>query len=86
MRLPFEFNNSKFEDARIKFVYTSPKHDQNIEMSMNGDEATVEELLDTFHRFLGALGIYTPEDVVLGFIKLSEDQDDEEDSENDDKE
>lgn len=83
MRLPFEFDNSKFEDARIKFIYTSPELNQNIEISVNGDQTTVEELLDTFHRFLGALGIYTPEDVILGFIKIP---DSEEDGEREDNE
>jgi hypothetical protein len=82
MRLPFDFNDSKLDDeARIKFSYTSPELHQNIEISLDGDKTSVEALLDAFHRFLGALGVSTPEDVVLGFIKLDDEEGDGEDGE-----
>jgi hypothetical protein len=83
MRLPFEFNNSKFDDeARIKFSYTSPELHQNIELSLDGDKTSVEALLDAFQRFLGALGVSVPEDVVLGFVRL-DDEDGDEDGDGD---
>ena len=43
---------------------------------MDGNNTTVETLLEGFERFLGALGICTPSNVVLGFIELN-DEDDE---------
>jgi hypothetical protein len=81
MRLPFNFEQSKFEqDARVKFSFTSPELHQNIEISLDGDQTSVEALLDAFQRFLGALGINTPDNVVLGFIEL-EDEDNIDDGE-----
>jgi hypothetical protein len=88
MRKPFDFNTTKFEeDARVKFIYTSPEHHQNIEISIDGDEASVEVLMDAFQRFLGALGVPFPSNVSLEFVeyneKPSEDNEDEdEESEN----
>ena len=82
MRIPFNFDDSGLkEDARIKFIYTSPELKQNIEISMDGDEVSVEALLDAFERFMGALGICIPENAILGFIEVNEDDDD--DGEND---
>jgi hypothetical protein len=70
MRIPFEFNESKFEDsARIKFLYNSPELHQNIEISIDGNEISVETLLETFERFLGALGVHVPENVYVGFLE-----------------
>lgn len=84
MRLPFDLNDSKFsDDSRIKFSYNSPEFHQNIEISLDGDETSVEALLDAFQRFLGALGVCFPENAVLGFIEL-EDFDDEDEEEEDD--
>lgn len=71
MRLPFDFNNSNLnEEARIKLTYTSPELKQNIEISMDGDEISVDALLDAFQRFMGALGICVPENVILGFVDI----------------
>ena len=82
MRLPFDLTDSKFgDDSRIKFSYTSPELHQNIEISLDGDDTSVEALLDAFHRFLGALGVCTPENVVLGFIELDDNEDEESDDE-----
>ena len=85
MRLPFDFNNSGIggDDARIKFVYTSPELNQNIEISMDGDKTSVEALVDAFERFLGALGISIPENVMLGFVEIQKEDDEDDD---DDKE
>jgi hypothetical protein len=79
MRLPFNLSDNKSEeDSRVKFTFTSPDLHQNIEISLDGDDISVEILLDAFHRFLSALGICTPDNVVLGFIDVSnEDQDDD---------
>ena len=75
MRSPFSLTNLGLEEeARIKFSYTSPKLHQNIEVSIDGDETSVEDLLDSFHRFLNALGVSTPENVVLGFVELNEEE------------
>jgi hypothetical protein len=86
MRLPFELNGHKFQDeARVKFSFSSPEFHQNIEISIDGDETSVEVLLDAFERFMSALGISIPENVVLGFVELppddkdSDDEDDEQD-------
>jgi hypothetical protein len=78
------FNLNLKEDARVKFVYTSPELNQNIEISLDGDEATVESLMDAFERFLGALGLGLPEGVYLALIEAEEeeDQEDEENSDN----
>ena len=82
MRLPFELTNSKFEeDARVKFSFTSPELHQNIEVSLDGEETSVEALLDAFQRFLGALGICVPSNVVLGFVELEDDEDDDQEKE-----
>lgn len=83
MRFPFELNDSKLEnDARVKFIYTSPELHQNIEISLDGNDTSVEALLDAFQRFLGALGICTPENVVVGFIEMQDDENsDDEDEE-----
>lgn len=75
MRLPFDFNNSNLnEESRIKLLYNSPELHQNIEISMDGDEISVEALLDAFQRFMGALGICVPENVVLGFVEIENEQ------------
>ena len=90
MRLPFDLNDSKFkDDSRVKFIYTSPEFHQNIEISLDGDDTSVEALLDAFHRFLGALGVRIPENVVLTFVEIededdNDDLDDESDDESDD--
>lgn len=85
MRLPFDLDDSKFQqDARVKFSFSSPELHQNIEISLDGDETSVEVLLDAFERFMGALGISIPENVTLGFVKLppeDEDLDDEDENE-----
>ena len=82
MRLPFDLEHSKFEqDARVKFSFTSPELHQTIEISLDGDQTSVETLLDAFQRFLGALGINTPDNVVLGFIELNDEEDSDEDEE-----
>ena len=84
MRLPFDFNNSNLnEEARIKLTYNSPELKQNIEISIDGDEISIDTLLDSFERFIGALGIHIPENVMLGFVELEEL---DEDGDNDDKE
>lgn len=82
MRIPFDLNESSLENARVKYTFTSPELNQNIEISLDGEDTSVEVLLDAFHRFLNALGINTPENVVLGFIEMR-DQDDDEDDEDD---
>lgn len=80
MRLPFNLDEPKLDNqARVKFIYTSPELHQNIEISIDGNETSVETLLDAFQRFLGALGINTPDDVVLGFVEIERDE--EEDNE-----
>ena len=83
MRLPFNISETKLEeDARVKFIYTSPELHQNIEISLDGDETSVETLLNAFERFLGALGIGLPPNVILGFVEIEdENEDNEEDSE-----
>jgi hypothetical protein len=74
MRLPFNISETKLEeDARVKFIYTSPELHQNIEISLDGDETSVETLLNAFERFLGALGISLPPNVILGFAELEDD-------------
>jgi len=80
MRLPHIFGDTNLEDnARVKFTFTSPELNQNIEISLDGNETTVEALLDAFQRFLGALGISTPDNVILGFMEVSEENTDESD-------
>lgn len=87
MRLPFDLSESKFEqDARVKFSFTSPELHQNIEISIDGEDTSVEALLDAFQRFLGALGICTPKNVILGFVELNDDEDEEEDDQDEKEE
>ena len=75
MRLPFTLGDSKIEDdARIKFSFTSPELHQNIEISLDGDDTSVEALIDAFQRFLGALGVAFPENVVLGFVDVGDEE------------
>lgn len=85
MRLPFDINaNNLEENARVKFIYKTSELNQNIEISLNGDEATVENLLDAFTRFLGALGLPLPENVELGFIEYNEEESEDEEDTNSD--
>ena len=87
MRLPFEIDNSKFEQgARVKFTFNSPELHQNIEISLDGEETSVETLLDAFQRFLGALGISVPSNVGLGFIEFEDEDEDEDEDEGEDEE
>jgi len=82
MRLPFDSSGCKFEeDARVKFLFSSPELHQNIEISLDGESTSVEALLDAFQRFLGALGINIPENTALGFIEIDEDDENEIDGE-----
>lgn len=78
------FNLNLKEDARVKFIYNSPELNQNIEISLDGDEATVEALVDAFERFLGALGLPLPDGVCLAFVEVEEEEenDEEENSDN----
>jgi hypothetical protein len=84
MRIPFDLSSSSFEEeARIKFLFTSPELHQNIEVSIDGNKISVELLLETFERFMGALGVMIPDGVVLGFVRVDEEGnqiDDEEES------
>lgn len=85
MRLPFKFDESNLnEDARIKFTYNSPELHQNIEISLDAEKTSVDSLLDAFERFLGALGISIPEDVILQFVRVQSDEEDEESKEQND--
>jgi hypothetical protein len=84
MRLPFEFSEAKLDDkARVKFLYTSPELHQSVEISLDGEDTTVEALMEAFQRFLGALGISIPKNVELGFIEFSEEDEEEDDTEED---
>lgn len=84
MRLPFNLTETKLEeDARVKFLYTSPEHHQNIEISLDGDETSVETLLNAFERFLGALGICLPPNVILGLVEVEDDEDGDDSREED---
>ena len=86
MRLPFDLKQSKFEeDARVKFSFTSPELHQNIEISLDGENTSIEALFDAFQRFLGALGVVLPENVIVGLVEL-EDEEDEEDDQEEEKE
>jgi len=83
MRPPFIPSDTiKFEDdTRIKFIYTSPEHNQNIEISVDGDETTVGVLMDAFQRFLGALGLQIPPNVSLELVEyVDKEESDDEDS------
>lgn len=79
MRDPLNLNLQ--DEARVKFVYNSPELHQNIEISLDGDETTVEALVDAFERFLGALGLPLPDGVYLAFVEAEEDDDEEEEDE-----
>ena len=83
MRLPFELKESRFEEeARVKFIFTSPELHQNIEISLDGENCSMDALFDAFQRFLGALGIALPEGIVVGLIEEDfEDEDNDEDGE-----
>ena len=91
MRLPFKFDESNLnEDARVKFTYNSPELHQNIEVSLDAENTSVDSLIDAFERFLCALGVSIPENVALQFIKVNSkgdavvfdgDEDEEEDEE-----
>lgn len=79
MRLPFELSNNQIEeDARVKFIYTAPELHQNIEISLDGENTSIDAILDAFQRFLGALGVAIPPNVGIGFIDLEEDSEKEE--------
>ncbi len=84
MRLPFELSETT-EDARVKFIYTSPELHQNIEISLDGENTSVDAILDAFQRFLGALGVSIPQNVAVGFVELEDknDEDDDDDEDND---
>ena len=85
MRIPFNFDKTNFEeDARIKFSYTSPELHQNIEISIDSNELSIDALLETFERFISALGVSIPDDVVVGFIRVNDEEGDEDDDEGDD--
>ena len=86
MRLPFDMNDSQFaSDARIKFSYTAPELNQNIEISIDVDQVSVDALLETYERFLSALGVCIPSNVMLGFVQADEgDEDDDDDDDDDD--
>lgn len=78
MRPLFDLSNTKFEeDARVKFIYTSPEHHQNIEISIDGEETSVEVLMDAFKRFICALGVPMPPNVGLEFVEYGEGDDEE---------
>ena len=80
MRLPFNLDDAKINDgARVKFLFNSPEHHQNIEISLDGEDTSVEMLLDAFERFLKALGICIPDNTLLGFIEI-DDEDGSDDS------
>lgn len=86
MRLPFNIGEHKLEDdARVKFSYTSPELHQNIEISLDGDDTTVEALLDAFQRFLGALGICLPPNIFIGFVEMEEENGEQDDEDGDEK-
>ena len=87
MRLPFDLSEKLEENARVKFLYTSPELHQTIEIGIDGHETSVEALVDAFERFLGALGISIPPNVSLAFVEddEEEDQDDDEEGKNDKK-
>lgn len=86
MRLPFDLSEKLEEDARVKFLYTSPELHQTIEISLDGHETSVEALVDAFERFLGALGISIPPNVSLAFIEDEETEEGEEDDDDEDEE
>lgn len=81
MRLPFNISDSKLEGARIKLQYSSPELNQNIEISIDGEETTIEALLDAYHRFISALGVPIPENVALAFVEVDDEEDEEDEEE-----
>ena len=82
MRLPFQLTNNKIEeDARVKFIYTSPELHQNIEISLDGENTSIEAIMEAFHRFISALGISIPHNVTVGFIEIEEEDEDEDEDE-----
>lgn len=86
MRLPFDFNDSNIgDDTRIKFSYTSSELHQNIEISLDGDEVSVDALLDAFQRFLGALGVCIPPNVQVDFVQTNSDEGEDDEDEDEDK-
>ena len=86
MRLPFNISDSKLEDnARVKFLYTSPELHQTIEISIDGEETSVETLVDAFQRFLGALGISIPPNVSLAFLEEDDEENSDDEGDEDDE-
>jgi hypothetical protein len=83
MRLPFDLSEKLEENARVKFLYTSPELHQTIEIGLDGHETSVEALVDAFERFLGALGISIPPHVSLAFVENDEEEEDGEDNDED---
>ncbi len=87
MRSPFNLTGPELErEARVTFSYKSPELHQNIEISIDGDDTSVETLLDTFQRFLNALGVSTPDNVMLSFVEFNDDDDDDEKDSKEDSE
>ena len=83
MRPLFDLSNTKFEeDARVKFIYTSPEHHQNIEISIDGEETSVEVLMDAFKRFICALGVPLPPNVGLEFVEYGDEKDNKDEETN----
>lgn len=84
MRLPFKFDESNLnEDARIKFIFTTSDLHQNIEISLDAENTSVDSLLDAFERFLSALGISIPGNVMLQFVRVDAENGEAEDGEED---
>lgn len=82
MRPLFDLSKTKFEeDARVKFTYTSPEHHQNIEISIDGEETSVEVLLETFQRFLWALGVPIPPEARVDIVVYDDENDKKDDQE-----
>ena len=86
MRLPFNISETKFDptSSRVKFSFTSPELHQNIEISLDGNDTSIDALLDAFQRFLGALGVCLPDNIVLGFVEETDDEDDDDDQDGND--
>jgi hypothetical protein len=82
MRLPFKLDESNLnEDARVKFIYTTSELHQNIEISLDAENTSVDSLLDAFERFLSALGISIPGNVMLQFVRVDAENEEAEDGE-----
>jgi len=87
MRPRFDLLDTKFDDdARVKFIYTSPEHHQNIEISIDGEQTSVEVILDAFQRFLGALGVPIPPNVSIELVEHVQDESGSEENKEDDDE